>query len=126
MSTITIIEDGLLKQRAAMPILQRRSPWPCFGDNPMTEPFDTRSRRRLTVTPIPGWAMLVSAIIAGALGIGLFLLSASLLLLLAPVVVVIFLYYRWRIGKALREAARHADTGTVDAEYRVISIHEDR
>lgn len=70
--------------------------------------------------------MLLSAIVAGALGIGLFVLSASLLLLFAPVAIAIVLYYRWRIGKALREAARQANAETVDAEYRVITIREDR
>ena len=118
--------ENQLKPASVTPIYRRRSPRPRFGDYPMTDPFDAGSRRRFATTTIPGWAVLLAAILAGAIGIGLFILSASLLLLLAPVAVATFLYYRWRIGKALRQAARQARAGTVDAEYRVISIREDR
>jgi hypothetical protein len=90
----------------------------------MTDPFDARPRRSFEIKPVPGWAVFLVAILAGALGVGLFLLSASVLLILAPIVVATALYYRWRIRKVLRDAARNGEA--VDAEYRVVTWREDR
>ena len=92
----------------------------------MTDPFNPRTFSTFQVTKIPGWAVIVVAIIAGALGIGIFLLSASILLFLTPFVLASALYVRWRIGRALRQAEREAQATSIDAEYRVIDIRKDR
>ena len=70
--------------------------------------------------------MLFVALLAGALGIGMFLLSASILLVLTPFIVVGALIIQWRIRRALRQAAREADVTSIDVEYRVIDTQKDR
>jgi hypothetical protein len=92
----------------------------------MTDPYSPRTFNTFRITKIPGWAMLFVALLAGALGIGMFLLSASILLVLTPFIVVGALIIQWRIRRALRQAAREADVTSIDVEYRVIDTQKDR
>ncbi len=99
---------------------------PIFWRITMSDPFhSSRSdafRSATGTANIPGWAVILTAIIAGGLGIGLFLLSAGILLVLAPIAVAGVLYARWRIRRALRRAA---EAGSIEAEYRVIDLHRE-
>ncbi len=70
--------------------------------------------------------MLLVAFFAGALGIGMFLLSASILLVLTPFIVAGALFLQWRIRRALRQAAREANVTSIDVEYHVIDRQKDR
>jgi len=70
--------------------------------------------------------MLLVAFVAGALGIGIFLLSASILLVLTPFIVAGALFLQWRIRRALRQAAREANVTSIDVEYHVIDRQKDR
>ena len=62
---------------------------------------------------------------AGALGIGVFLLSASILLVVTPFIVVSALILQWRIRRALRQAEREAGETSIEAEYRIIETRKD-
>jgi len=92
----------------------------------MADPFSPRTSKTFQVTKIPGWAMLLVAFVAGALGIGMFLLSASILLVLTPFIVAGALILQWRIRRALRQAAREANVTSIDVEYHVIERQKDR
>jgi hypothetical protein len=95
----------------------------------MSDPYKSHRStpfRAAGAVNIPSWAVVVTAIIAGALGVGLFLLSASILLVLTPVVVAGVLYARWRIRRALRRSSEHEQANSIAAEYRVIDIDRDR
>ena len=88
---------------------------------------------RTEIVNVPGWAVTIGAIVAGALGLALFLASASLVIMLAPVVVGIALYFRWRVRRALRKMAeqqrayeREVREDIIDGEYRVIDDADDR
>jgi len=70
--------------------------------------------------------MLLVAFVAGALGIGMFLLSASILLVLTPFIIAGALILQWRIRRALRQAAREANVTSIDVEYHVIERQKDR
>jgi hypothetical protein len=95
----------------------------------MSDPFQSfRSngfRNATGTATIPGWAAILVAIIAGGLGIGLFLLSAGILLILAPVAIAAVLYARWRFRRALRRAAETGQAGSIEAEYQIIEIHRE-
>ncbi len=88
----------------------------------------TSSSGRIGTATLPGWAVALGAVAAGALGLVVLLLGAGLALLLAPVVVGAVLVARWRLKKALREAGVDLDRrtagpgpdGVIDADYRVI------
>ena len=92
----------------------------------MADPFSHRTFNTFRVTPFPGWVMILVAIVAGALGISMFLLSASILSVLTPFIVAGALFLQWRIRRALRQAARDADITSIDVEYRVIDREKDR
>jgi len=95
----------------------------------MSDPYNSHRStpfRSAGAVNIPSWAVVVTAIIAGALGVGLFLLSASILLVLTPVVVAGVLYARWRIRRALRRSSEQEQANSIAAEYRVIDIDRDR
>jgi hypothetical protein len=95
----------------------------------MSDPYKSHRSapfRAAGAVNIPSWAVVVTAIIAGALGVGLFLLSASILLVLTPVVVAGVLYARWRIRRALRRSSEQEQANSIAAEYRVIDIDRDR
>ena len=88
---------------------------------------------RTEIITAPGWAVTLGAIIAGALGIAVFLASASLILMLAPVIIGAAFYIRWRVRRALRkmaeaQGANQQDGGDsfIEGEYRVINDGEDR
>lgn len=88
---------------------------------------------RTEIVKVPGWAVTIGAIIAGALGVAVFLASASLILMLAPVIVGAAFYIRWRIRRALRKMAedqsRYQTTeraDIIDGDYRVIDSEADR
>jgi membrane protein implicated in regulation of membrane protease activity len=92
----------------------------------MTDPFHPRTFSRYRVAKIPGWAVVLVALLAGALGVGLFLLSASILLVLTPFVVVGVLILQWRIRRALRQTGREGDATSIDVEYRIIDRRKER
>jgi membrane protein implicated in regulation of membrane protease activity len=92
----------------------------------MTDPYHPRMFNSFQVTRIPGWALLLIAIAAGALGIGVFLLSASILLVVTPFIVVSALILQWRIRRALRRAEREAAETSIEAEYRIIETRKER
>ncbi len=91
----------------------------------MTDPYHSRTINSFRVTKIPSWALLLVAIMAGALGIGVFLLSASILLVVTPFIVVSALILQWRIRRALRQAEREAGETSIEAEYRIIETRKD-
>lgn len=95
-------------------------------------PYQSRIGRA-EIVKVPGWAMTIGAVVAGTLGIAVFLASASLILMLMPVIVGAAFYVRWRIRRALSKMAeeqrvyRTADQmDTIDGEYRVIDQEIDR
>ena len=96
----------------------------------MSDPFrSSRSEAFRTATGtanIPGWAVILAAILAGGIGIGLFLLSAGILLILAPVAIAAVFYARWRFRRALRRAAETGQAGAIEAEYHVVDINRER
>ncbi len=95
----------------------------------MSDPFKPHQSapfRAAGAINIPSWAVVVTAIIAGALGVGLFLLSASILLVLTPIVFAGALYVRWRIRRALKRTSNATQPTSIDVEYRVIDIDRDR
>lgn len=82
---------------------------------------------------VPGWAVAIGAIVAGALGLAVFIASAGLLLMLAPIAIGMVFYVRWRIRRALRKMADvqrayqgDVNDGIIDVEYRVIDGGDDR
>jgi membrane protein implicated in regulation of membrane protease activity len=88
---------------------------------------------RTEIITAPGWAVTLGAIVAGALGIAVFLASASLILMLAPVLIGAAFYVRWRVRRALRKMAeeqrsyQRAETiDIIDGDYRIIKDEEDR
>ena len=88
---------------------------------------------RTEIITAPGWAITLGAIVAGALGIAVFLASASLILMLAPVLIGAAFYVRWRVRRALRKMAeeqrRYKKDETIDiidGDYRIIKDEEDR
>ena len=95
----------------------------------MSDPFQSSQsngfRNAAGTANLPGWAVILVAIIAGGLGIGLFLLSAGILLILTPIAIGAVLYARWRFRRALRRATETGQAGSIEAEYRVIDIHRE-
>jgi len=87
----------------------------------MTDPYHQQRLRDFGAIRgtgnVPGWAVVLIAIDACGLGIGFFLLSASILLILAPIAAIGLLYARWRLRRALRRAS---EIGSIEAEYHVI------
>jgi len=82
---------------------------------------------------VPGWAVAIGAVVAGALGIAVFIASAGLLLMLAPIVIGMAFYIRWKMRRAFRKMAEaqrrypnEPGDGIIDVEYRVINGEEDR
>ena len=91
-------------------------------------------RGGVRVAQVPRWA--VWAGVAGIAAIGLLVLTLSLtvMLVLAPLAIGAGLLGRWRLNKALREAAqagradpfaRRPPDGVIDVEYKVISDPRD-
>ena len=78
---------------------------------------------RITELGVPKWALILGGLLAGGIGILLFIVSAGLLLMLAPFAIAAVLYARWRIRRAIRKAAEQSDITIIDAEYRVIDEH---
>lgn len=88
---------------------------------------------RTELVKAPGWAVAVGAIVAGALGIAIFLASASIILILTPFVIGAAFYVRWRVKRALRKMAEaqgasrsHEHVDVIDGEYRIIDNETDR
>ena len=95
-------------------------------------PYSSRIGRT-EIVRLPGWAVTIGAIFAGALGLAVFLASASLILMLAPVLVGAAFYIRWRIRRALRKMAEEQRSyraedrlDIIDGEYRIIENDTDR
>jgi uncharacterized protein (DUF2062 family) len=85
--------------------------------DPYHQPRFTRFRTISGTTNLPGWAVVLAAIVAFGLGIGLFLLSAGILLIVAPLAIIGLLYARWRLRRALRRATKNSP---IETEYYVI------
>lgn len=99
----------------------------------MNRPPNSQRIGRSEIVRVPGWAVTIGAVVAGALGLVVFLASASLILMLAPVVVGVAFYIRWRIRRALRKMAEEQTVyrtserlDIIDGEYRVINQEADR
>lgn len=98
----------------------------------------TRSPRlgyssRSELVRVPSWAVAIGAVVAGALGVAVFLASASLILMLAPVIIGAAFYIRWRVRRAFRKMAEQQrdfearnNPDIIDGDYRVVDEPSDR
>lgn len=99
----------------------------------MSRPREIGGHRRTEIVRVPSWAVAIGAVMAGAVGIALFLASFSLILILAPVLIGAAFYIRWRIRRALRKFAEEErrmrsadDADIIDGDYRIIDNFDDR
>lgn len=99
----------------------------------MSQYLYDRRRGQISSVAIPGWAAAIGAIMAGALGIALFLASASLILMLAPVLIGVAFYARWRFRRMIRQMAdqqrgrgAYTNDDIIDGDYRIIRSDDDR
>lgn len=103
------------------------------GTELMMRPPRIGSVNRGNIVKVPGWAVAIGAVVAGALGVALFLVSASLILILAPFVIGAVFYFRWRVRRALRKMAEQnrnfdarANADIIDGDYRIVEEPHDR
>lgn len=99
----------------------------------MTRPPRIGSTSRSAIVSVPNWAVAIGAVVAGALGLAVFLASASLILMLAPVIVGAAFYIRWRVRRAFRKMAEQQrdfearnNPDIIDGDYRVVDEPRDR
>lgn len=99
----------------------------------MTRPPRIGSSSRNAIVSLPSWAVAIGAVVAGALGLAVFLASASLILMLAPVIVGAAFYIRWRVRRAFRKMAEQQrdfsepkNPDIIDGDYRIIDEAQDR
>lgn len=99
----------------------------------MMRPPRIGSVNRGNIVKVPGWAVAIGAVVAGTLGVALFLFSASLILILAPFVIGAVFYFRWRVRRALRKMAEQnrnfdarASADIIDGDYRIVEERHDR
>lgn len=104
-----------------------------YENNSMTRPPRIGSSSRNAIVSLPSWAVAIGAVVAGALGLAVFLASASLILMLAPVIVGAAFYIRWRVRRAFRKMAEQQrdfsarnNPDIIDGDYRIIDEAQDR
>ena len=104
-----------------------------YGTEFMMRPPRIGSANRSNVVKVPGWAVALGALVAGTLGVALFLVSASLILILTPLIVGTAFYIRWRVRRALRKMAEEnrnldprANPDIIDGDYRIVDEPHDR
>lgn len=88
---------------------------------------------RNAIVGVPSWAVAIGAVVAGALGLAVFLASASLILMLTPVIIGAAFYIRWRVRRAFRKMAEEQrdfearnNPDIIDGDYRVVEERNDR
>lgn len=98
----------------------------------MPRPRELGGYSRTEIVRVPSWAVAIGAVVAGAVGIALFLASFSLILILAPIVIGVAFYVRWRVRRAFRRFAEEErrmrsanEADIIDGDYRIIDNADD-